>query len=76
MKNCTPHAIPPATMPEANGLLALTRMSRNEMTVRALATAGELVEISGSGYISEGDFTVKGARLASSSPDTPAGNPR
>jgi Ca2+-transporting ATPase len=42
-------------------------LTRNEMTVRALATAGELVEISGSGYIPEGDFTAKGARLASPS---------
>ena len=39
-------------------------LTRNEMTVRAIATAGALVEVGGSGYIPEGDFTVEGARLA------------
>jgi Ca2+-transporting ATPase len=43
-------------------------LTRNEMTVRAIATASELVEVAGSGYIPEGEFTVKGAPLASASP--------
>ena len=38
-------------------------LTRNEMTVRAIATAGTLVEVGGSGYIPEGDFTVDGAPL-------------
>ena len=44
-------------------------LTRNEMTVRAIATAGALVEVGGSGYIPEGDFTVDGqaARRASAS---------
>jgi Ca2+-transporting ATPase len=42
-------------------------LTRNEMTVRAIATARELVEVSGSGYIPEGEFTVNGAPLAAAS---------
>jgi P-type Ca2+ transporter type 2C len=43
-------------------------LTRNEMTVRAIATAAELVDVDGSGYIPEGNFTVKGAPLAEASP--------
>ena len=43
-------------------------LTRNEMTVRAIATASELVDVDGSGYIPEGNFTAKGAPLAESSP--------
>ena len=43
-------------------------LTRNEMTVRAIATSGALVEVDGSGYIPEGDFTVEGAPLAEASP--------
>ena len=32
-------------------------LTRNEMTVRAIATAGALIEVGGSGYIPEGEFT-------------------
>ncbi|MEK7244824.1 MAG: HAD-IC family P-type ATPase, partial [Pseudomonadota bacterium] len=42
-------------------------LTRNEMTVRAIATAGALVEVGGSGYTPEGDFTVAGAPLPESS---------
>ncbi len=35
-------------------------LTRDEMTVRALYTSGVLVEVSGSGYIPEGSFTVSG----------------
>ena len=35
-------------------------LTRDEMTVRALYTSGVLVEVSGSGYIPEGSFTVAG----------------
>jgi Ca2+-transporting ATPase len=38
-------------------------LTRNEMTVRAIATAGAVVEVSGSGYIPEGAFTVGGEPL-------------
>jgi P-type Ca2+ transporter type 2C len=41
-------------------------LTRNEMTVRAIATAGTLVEVGGSGYIPEGDFTSEGKPLAES----------
>jgi Ca2+-transporting ATPase len=37
------------------------------MTVRKIATANELVDVDGSGYIPEGDFTIKGAPLGDSS---------
>ncbi len=39
-------------------------LTRNEMTVRAIAPAGALVEVGGSGYIPEGEFTIDGAPLA------------
>jgi Ca2+-transporting ATPase len=42
-------------------------LTRNEMTVRAIATADTLVEVGGSGYIPEGEFTVAGAALGNSS---------
>ena len=43
-------------------------LTRNEMTVRAIVTAGALVEVGGSGYIPEGEFTVDGTKLADASP--------
>jgi Ca2+-transporting ATPase len=43
-------------------------LTRNEMTVRAIATADALIEVGGSGYIPEGEFTVDGAALTASSP--------
>jgi P-type Ca2+ transporter type 2C len=43
-------------------------LTRNEMTVRAIATCGALVEVGGSGYIPEGAFAVEGAPLAETSP--------
>jgi P-type Ca2+ transporter type 2C len=43
-------------------------LTRNEMTVRAVFTAGTLVEVGGSGYIPEGDFSIDGAPLAEASP--------
>src|SRR5262245_46800053 len=39
-------------------------LTRNEMTVRAIFTGGALVEVGGSGYIPEGDFTVDDRPLA------------
>jgi Ca2+-transporting ATPase len=39
-------------------------LTRNEMTVRAIITAEALVEVGGSGYIPEGEFTVGTAELA------------
>ena len=47
-------------------------LTRNEMTVRAIFTAGALVEVGGSGYIPEGDFTVEGAKLPEASPERDA----
>jgi Ca2+-transporting ATPase len=41
-------------------------LTRNEMTVRKIATASALVEVDGSGYIPEGDFTVNGEPLEGS----------
>ena len=38
-------------------------LTRNEMTVRALVTGGHRVDVGGSGYIPEGDFTVGGGPL-------------
>jgi P-type Ca2+ transporter type 2C len=38
-------------------------LTRNEMTVRAIATADALIEVSGSGYIPEGEFTIKGEAI-------------
>jgi Ca2+-transporting ATPase len=43
-------------------------LTRNEMTVRAIAHSSGLVEIGGSGYIPEGEFTVEGAALDEKSP--------
>jgi Ca2+-transporting ATPase len=43
-------------------------LTRNEMTVRAIATADALIEVGGSGYIPEGDLTIEGRPLADSSP--------
>jgi P-type Ca2+ transporter type 2C len=42
-------------------------LTRNEMTVRAVATANALIEVGGSGYIPEGDFTVEGMPVDSAS---------
>jgi P-type Ca2+ transporter type 2C len=39
-------------------------LTRNEMTVRAVFTAGMTVDVGGSGYIPEGEFTVDGTPLA------------
>jgi P-type Ca2+ transporter type 2C len=39
-------------------------LTRNEMTVRAVMTADALVEVGGSGYIPEGEFTIGGNKLA------------
>ncbi|MDF2765840.1 MAG: ATPase, P-type (transporting), superfamily, subfamily, partial [Rhodospirillales bacterium] len=39
-------------------------LTRNEMTVRAVSTAEALIEVGGSGYIPEGEFTLSGAVLA------------
>ena len=39
-------------------------LTRNEMTVRAIYCAGSVVEVGGSGYIPEGDFTSDGKPLA------------
>jgi len=36
----------------------------NEMTVRAILTADTLIEVGGSGYVPEGEFTVAGAPLS------------
>jgi Ca2+-transporting ATPase len=43
-------------------------LTRNEMTVRAILAEATLVDVGGSGYIPEGEFTVKGKSLS----DTPA----
>jgi P-type Ca2+ transporter type 2C len=42
-------------------------LTRNEMTVRKIATANDLVDVDGSGYIPEGDFTITGAPLGGDS---------
>jgi len=47
-------------------------LTRNEMTVRAIMTAEALVEVGGSGYIPEGEFTSKGAALAEPARDAVA----
>ncbi len=47
-------------------------LTRNEMTVRAIATASALIEIEGSGYIPEGAFTLAGAPLKDGSPEREA----
>ncbi|MGZ8299174.1 MAG: cation-translocating P-type ATPase [Rhodoplanes sp.] len=41
-------------------------LTRNEMTVRAIYASGALIEVGGSGYIPEGDFTAAGAPLSAS----------
>jgi P-type Ca2+ transporter type 2C len=43
-------------------------LTRNEMTVQVVATDGALVEVGGSGYIPEGDFTVDGRTIDDSLP--------
>ena len=43
-------------------------LTRNEMTVRAIATSNATVEVGGSGYIPEGDFTVDGKKVDAASP--------
>jgi P-type Ca2+ transporter type 2C len=42
-------------------------LTRNEMTVRVIMTAEALVDVSGSGYIPDGEFTVGGVNLAETS---------
>ena len=42
-------------------------LTRNEMTVRAIATSSGLVAVGGSGYIPEGEFTANGSALDRSS---------
>jgi P-type Ca2+ transporter type 2C len=42
-------------------------LTRNEMTVRAVAHAGGLVEVGGSGYIPEGEFTIENKPLPDNS---------
>jgi Ca2+-transporting ATPase len=39
-------------------------LTRNEMTVRAVYTAYGLVDVSGSGYIPDGEFTMQGRAIA------------
>ena len=43
-------------------------LTRNEMTVRAIATGSALIEVGGSGYIPEGDFSLNGKPLLRGSP--------
>jgi Ca2+-transporting ATPase len=43
-------------------------LTRNEMTVRAIYCSGSVVEVGGSGYIPEGEFTCEGKTLAGSDP--------
>ena len=38
-------------------------LTRNEMTVRAIYCSGSVIDVSGSGYIPEGDFTCEGKPL-------------
>ncbi len=38
-------------------------LTRNEMTVRAVATANALIEVDGSGYIPEGGFSIEGRSI-------------
>jgi P-type Ca2+ transporter type 2C len=38
-------------------------LTRNEMTVRVIATANALIEVGGSGYIPEGKFTIEGKAI-------------
>jgi Ca2+-transporting ATPase len=44
-------------------------LTRNEMTVRAIATGSALIDVGGSGYIPEGAFTVSGAPLGEAAPE-------
>jgi P-type Ca2+ transporter type 2C len=43
-------------------------LTRNEMTLRAIATPDALIDIAGSGYIPEGDFTIEGSPIEEGSP--------
>ncbi|MCC6776274.1 MAG: cation-translocating P-type ATPase [Hyphomicrobiales bacterium] len=43
-------------------------LTRNEMTVRAVAVSSTLIEVSGSGYVPEGAFTQGGVALTRASP--------
>jgi Ca2+-transporting ATPase len=45
-------------------------LTRNEMTVRAILTPGPVVDVGGSGYIPEGEFTIEGKSLPDSIRDT------
>ncbi len=47
-------------------------LTRNEMTVRAIATGGILVDVGGSGFVPEGDFTTGGQVLAGHTRDAVA----
>jgi Ca2+-transporting ATPase len=42
-------------------------LTRNEMTVRAIATSNALIEVGGSGYIPEGEFSIDGKPIAAGS---------
>ena len=42
-------------------------LTRNEMTVRAIFADGAMIEVGGSGYVPEGEFTVDGRPLAKAS---------
>jgi Ca2+-transporting ATPase len=42
-------------------------LTRNEMTVRAIVTADTLIEVGGSGYIPEGEFTIEGKAIDAAS---------
>jgi Ca2+-transporting ATPase len=42
-------------------------LTRNEMTVRAVAVAEALIEVGGSGYIPEGEFTIEGRPIDAAS---------
>jgi Ca2+-transporting ATPase len=42
-------------------------LTRNEMTVRAIATTDAIIEVSGSGYIPEGDFMADGKPVGAAS---------
>jgi Ca2+-transporting ATPase len=43
-------------------------LTRNEMTVRVIAAGDTTIEVSGSGYVPEGQFTINGKALAKDSP--------
>ena len=47
-------------------------LTRNEMTVRAIVTADAVIEVSGSGYVPDGEFARDGAALAEASPECAA----